>query len=252
MWTVNEVSKRTSVSVRTLHHYDAIGLLKPSRVTEAGYRLYDDTALRRLPNILMFRELQFPLKEIKAILDNPKFDPAEALGQQIHLLELQKAHIESLISFARELQWKHRQKGAFDMEEKHAMEFDVFDKKDIDRYAEEVKERWGSTQAYAECMEKAGRKNSREQEEAAGRLMEIFARIGALRHLAPEEKAVQDEVHALRQCITDNYYTCTPEILRGLGEMHVADERMRRNIDRAGGEGTAEFASKAISAYCAS
>ena len=139
MWTVNEVSKRTGVSVRTLHHYDAIGLLKPSRVTEAGYRLYDDTALRRLQNILMFRELQFPLKEIKAILDNPKFDPAEALGQQIHLLELRKAHIESLISFARELQWKHRQKGAFDMEEKHAMEFDVFDKKDIDRYAEEVK-----------------------------------------------------------------------------------------------------------------
>ena len=93
MRTVNEVSKLTGVSVRTLHHYDAIGLLKPTKVTEAGYRLYDDTALSRLQNILLFRELQFPLKEIEAILDNSNFDPQEALAQQIKLLELQQKHI---------------------------------------------------------------------------------------------------------------------------------------------------------------
>ena len=93
MRTVNEVSKLTGVSVRTLHHYDAIGLLKPTEVTEAGYRLYDDTALSRLQNILLFRELQFPLKEIKAILDSSNFDPLEALAQQIELLELQYKHI---------------------------------------------------------------------------------------------------------------------------------------------------------------
>ena len=85
MKTVREVSKLTGVSVRTLHHYDAIGLLKPSRVTEAGYRLYDDTALARLQSILLFRELQFSLKEIRAILDAPSFDPADALTQQIAL-----------------------------------------------------------------------------------------------------------------------------------------------------------------------
>ena len=83
MRTVNEVSKLTGVSVRTLHHYDAIGLLKPAEITDAGYRLYNNETLKRLQNILMFRELQFPLKDIKAILDNPAFDSKEALEQQL-------------------------------------------------------------------------------------------------------------------------------------------------------------------------
>ena len=84
MKTVKQVSKQTGVSVRTLHHYDAIGLLKPTQVTGAGYRLYDDTALQRLQVILLFRELQFPLREIQEILDSPGFDPMGALDQQIH------------------------------------------------------------------------------------------------------------------------------------------------------------------------
>lgn len=106
MNTVKEVSRLTGVSVRTLHYYDAISLLKPSRVTEAGYRLYDDTALRRLQTILLFRELQFPLKEIREILGSPGFDPMEALQQQIHLLELQRRHLDKLISHARQIQKK--------------------------------------------------------------------------------------------------------------------------------------------------
>ena len=90
MKTVREVSRITGVSVRTLHHYDAIGLLKPTAVTEAGYRLYDDAALKRMQSILFFRELQFPLKDIKRILDAPDFDPMTALAQQVHLLEMQR------------------------------------------------------------------------------------------------------------------------------------------------------------------
>ena len=80
-------TKRYRHRVRTVHHYDAIGLLKPAKVTGAGYRLYDDAALKRLQSILLYRELQFPLKEIKIILDSPAFDPKEALTQQIALLE---------------------------------------------------------------------------------------------------------------------------------------------------------------------
>lgn len=106
MLTVNEVSKLTGVSARSLHHYDAIGLLKPARVTEAGYRLYGEAELARLQNILLFRELQFPLKQIRTILDSPDFDQKEALAQQIQLLELQLAHTQELISFARMLQEK--------------------------------------------------------------------------------------------------------------------------------------------------
>ena len=106
MRTVKEVSKLTGVSVRTLHHYDAIGLLKPTAVTQAGYRLYDDAALGRLQTILLFRELQFPLKEIKAILDSPGFDRSQALEQQIALLELQYQRMGELLAFAREMQKK--------------------------------------------------------------------------------------------------------------------------------------------------
>ena len=98
MKSVKEVSRITGVSVRTLHHYDAIGLLKPTAVTEAGYRLYDDAALKRMQSILLFRELQFPLKDIKRILDAPDFDPMTALAQQVHLLEMQREHLEQLIS----------------------------------------------------------------------------------------------------------------------------------------------------------
>ena len=104
MKTVKEVSRISGVSVRTLHHYDAIGLLKPARVTEAGYRLYDEKALERLQTILLFREFEFPLKEIRDILDSPDFDPLQALDAQIHLLELKRKHLDAVIAYARQIQ----------------------------------------------------------------------------------------------------------------------------------------------------
>ena len=104
MKTVTQVAKLTGVSVRTLHHYDALGLLKPAMVTESGYRLYDEEAIARLHSILLFRELEFPLKEIRAILDSDGFDRMEALRQQIRLLELKREHLDTLIGHARELE----------------------------------------------------------------------------------------------------------------------------------------------------
>ena len=101
MMTVHEVSRLSGVSIRTLQYYDSIGLLKPSDYTESGYRLYDDTALERLQMILLFRELEFPLKEIQTIIESPCFDRKKALEQQIQLLMLKKEHIENLISLAR-------------------------------------------------------------------------------------------------------------------------------------------------------
>ena len=148
MRTVHEVSALTGVSIRTLHHYDAIDLLKPSKVTDAGYRLYNDAALSRLQIILMFRELQFPLKEIKAILDSPEFDINEALSQQITLLKLQQKHIEGLISLARSIQ----EKGV------NEMGFHAFEKTELEQFAEEVKKRWGTTQAYQEYEQKSAGK----------------------------------------------------------------------------------------------
>ena len=102
MMTVNEVSKLTGVSIRTLQYYDNIGLLKPAEYTESGYRLYDDAALERLQQILLFRELEFPLKDIKDIITRSDFDKNKALEQQIGLLKLRKEHIENLITMCKE------------------------------------------------------------------------------------------------------------------------------------------------------
>ncbi|MBD5521349.1 MAG: MerR family transcriptional regulator [Lachnospiraceae bacterium] len=240
MRTVREVSKLTGVSVRTLHHYDAIGLLKPTKVTEAGYRMYDDTALSRLQNILLFRELQFPLKEIKAILDSPDFDPSEAIALQIELLELQYKHIGELIILAREIQ----RKGIT------TMNFEVFDKSEIENYKAEAKAKWGKTQAYQDYMQKSATQSEDEQKEIADQLLDKFSELGTLRNLPPAAKKVQEKISVLQKFITDNYYVCTDEILNGLGQMYAGDERFKKNIDRAGGDGTAEFVSQAISVYC--
>lgn len=240
MRTVNEISKLTGVSVRTLHHYDAIGLLKPTKLTPAGYRLYDDTALSRLQIILMFRELQFPLKEIKAILDSPTFDLKEALAQQIKLLELQLKHTKELISFALEIQ----KNGV------NNMNFNVFDKTEMEQYATEIKEKWGSTTAYKEYERKIKEKSDEEVKKNTEQLMALFSDIGTLKQLLPDDKTVQAKIKTLQEFITENYYTCTNEILKDLGQMYVCDERMKQNIDKAGGEGTAEFVKQAITVYC--
>lgn len=237
MKTVHEVSQISGVSVRTLHHYDAIGLLRPTAVTEAGYRLYDDTALARLQSILLFRELAFPLKEIKRIMDDPQFDQATALEQQIRLLELQQERLSRLIDLARETM----KTGVTHMD------FTAFDNSKLEQYAAEVKERWGNTAAYQESAQRP----AAEQKDAAAGLMAQFARMGRLRTGDPAGQEAQAAVRELQQFITKYFYTCTPEILAGLGQMYTADDRFRASIDAAGGEGTADFAGKAITVYCA-
>lgn len=240
MKTVKEVSRLTGVSVRTLHHYDAIGLLKPTRVTEAGYRLYDDRALRRLQTILLFRELQFPLKEIKEILDTPGFDPMDALEQQIHLLELQRQHLDTLISHARRIQTT----GVI------LMDFSPFDRSELEEYAAEAKAKWGRTEAYKEFEQKTAGHTAAQLKSTGDGLMDIFVEFGSLRHLSPASKEAQALVAKLQGYITEHYYTCTKQILRGLGQMYIAGDSMTENIDKAGGNGTAQFTHQAIEIYC--
>lgn len=234
MKTVKEVSRLTGVSVRTLHYYDAIGLLKPTKTTEAGYRLYDDTAISRLHSILMFRELEFSLNDIKRILDSRDFDPEEALAQQIKLLELRYDNLEKLIAYAREIQKKGIKN----------MDFTAFGKTEIDGYKEEVRQRWGNTAAYQESR---GRKIPRD---ANDKMMMIFKEIGGLQNQPPQSESVQILVSQLQAHISDNYYTCSKEIFAGLGKLYVDDERFRRNINDTCGEGTAEFTAAAIAEFC--
>ena len=238
MKTVKEVSRLTGVSVRTLHHYDAIGLLKPSRVTEAGYRLYDDRALGRLQTILLFRELEFPLKEIKKMLDAADFDPMAALDDQIHLLQLRRAHLDQLIAHAQTIQ----ETGVMHMN------FNAYDTKKLDDYAREAKARWGHTDAWKESQ---ARGKTREQEcSDADGLMDIFRRLGQYRDGSPAAPEAQALIAELQRYISDHYYNCTNQILIGLGQMYAAGDEMNENIDRAGGPGTGDFARRAIEIYC--
>lgn len=240
MKTVKEVSRLTGVSVRTLHHYDAIGLLEPAQITEAGYRLYDDAALGRLQSILLFRSLQFPLKEIKEILDSPGFDPMQALSQQIKLLEMQRAHLDTLISHARQIQ----KTGVI------PMDFSAFDTTEMDRYAAEAKEKWGETEAYKEFEQKTADRSNAQLQQTGDALMAIFAELGAIHYLPPASAEAQALIAKLQSFISEHYYTCTKQILRGLGQMYIAGDAMTENIDRAGGEGTAAFAHESIEIYC--
>ena len=236
MWTVREMSALSGISIRTLHYYDEIGLLRPAEIGENGYRLYDEASLMRLKSILFFRELQFPLKEIAAMLGQADFDPREALSRQITLMEMKRQRLERLIALAR----KTLDEGG------NMMDFKAFDDHDFQQYAKETKERWGHTEAY-QAYEKRGASYGKDIQEA---MMGIFAELGQLKALSPADERAQEKIAALQQYITDHFYPCTKEILQGLGQMYTQDERFRKNIDAAGGEGTAAFAEKAIEVYC--
>lgn len=240
MKTVKQMSLLTGVSVRTLHHYDAIGLLKPTAITEAGYRLYDDTALKRMQTILLLRELEFPLKQIQQILDSPGFDPILALEQQIHLLELRREHLDQLILHARQIQ----KTGVI------SMDFTPFSTEELDAYAAQAKGKWGATAAYQEFTRKTAGQTKSELAAAGEDLMDIFRELGAIRQEDPASEDAQALIGKLQDFITRHYYTCTKPILQGLGQMYTAGDDMTKNIDRVGGEGTAAFVRQAIDVFC--
>ena len=240
MMIVNEVSKLTGVSIRTLQYYDTIGLLRPSKYTESGYRLYDDTALERLQQILLFKELEFSLKEIKEIIDAPNFDRQKALEQQIELLTLKKEHLENLIDFARGIKMTGVEK----------MDFTVFDKKKIDEYAKRAKEQWGETSEYREYEEKSKNLTEVQQKDMMNSFMLIFAEFGKMKNQDAASDQVQLQVKKLQDFISEHYYKCSKEILSGLGKMYAGGGEFTENIDSYGGEGTAEFTAKAIEIYC--
>ncbi len=240
MKTVHEVSSLSGVSIRTLQYYDKIGLLRPTRYTDAGYRLYDDAALETLQQILLFRELEFPLKEIKQIISSPYFDRSKALAQQIELLQLKKEHIENLIDLAVGIK-------AMGVRE---LTFDAFDTRKIDEYAREAKASWGTTAAYKEFEEKSKGRTQEQNRDIGQGLMKIFVEFGQIKDTDPASEKAQKLVKKLQSYITEHFYTCTDEILSGLGKMYAGGGDFTTNIDSYGGEGTAEFAHRAIEVHC--
>lgn len=241
MMTVHEVSKLAGVSIRTLQYYDKIGLLHPTGHTDAGYRLYDDLDLERLQHILLFRELEFPLKDIKAIINSPDFDRSKALEQQIELLRIKKEHIENLMNFALGIKM---------IGVKH-MDFKAFDRSKLDEYSRQAKELYGSTPEYKEMKEKQKNRTEEDEKILADRFMLLFKEAGELKNGDPASDAAQSLVKRIQDYITENLYTCTNKILRGIGKMYSGGGDLTTNIDAYGGEGTAVFVANAIEIYCA-
>lgn len=238
-WHIKEFARLSGVSVRTLHYYDEIGLLKPSFVdAQNGYRFYDEVSLGRMQEILFYRELDFPLKSIGEILASPHYDKQTALAKQKRLLTLKKERLERLIA-------------ALEGAEKGEMTMNVLDNNEYEtarrQYEAEAKERWGATAAYKEYENKA---DAVTDDVTAG-LMAVFGDFAACKTAGEpaDSKQAQALVKKLQDYITAHFYTCTDAILMGLGQMYVGDERFRANIDRYGA-GTAEFAAKAIAAHC--
>ena len=240
---INEFAKLTGVSVRTLHYYDEIGLLKPAFVDEQNsYRFYDEYSLLRMQEILFYRELDFELKSISEILSSPDYDKKKALDKQRKLLVLKKERLERIID-------------ALDGATKGKTTMTAFDNSDYEtarkQYEVEAKERWGATDAYKEHAEKTANYTADKWQEVNDGLMSVFAKFAEC--MQNDNTADSDEAQALvkelQDYITENYYTCTNEILAGLGLMYVADERFKNNIDKHA-VGTAEFISKAIKIYC--
>ena len=240
MKTVNEVSKLTGVSRRTLQYYDKIGLLRPTEYTESGYRLYDDAALERLQQILLFRELEFPLKDIKDIVTRSDFDKKKALDQQMELLELKKEHIENLINMCRGLKMRGVKN----------LEFKAFDTRKIEEYSQKAKEQWKSTPEYKKYEEKSKSRTKADEKEIMKDLMKVFEEFGTMKEKNPASQEVQDQVKKLQNFITDYFYNCTDETLFGLGKMYAGGGEFTENIDKMGGTGTAEFTYQAIKIYC--
>ena len=236
---IKDFATFSGVSVRTLHYYDEIGLLKPALVDRStGYRYYDHASLLRMQEILFYRELDFSLKDIQEILSSPNYDKQAALQAQKKLLILKKERLERLIS-------------AIDDAAKGENVMSAFNHQKFDQYKAEAQQKWGKTEAYQEYTEKTKNHSKNKWQDVNAGLNAVFTEFAQCMVSGenPHSPAAQALVKKLQDYITGNYYTCTKEILAGLGQMYVMDERFKENID-TNGVGTAQFASDAIAHYC--
>ncbi|RSS83505.1 MerR family transcriptional regulator [Streptomyces sp. WAC06614] len=228
-YSVGQVAGFAKVTVRTLHHYDEIGLLSPSGRSGAGHRRYDDGDLDRLQQILFYRELGFPLDEVAALLDDPDTDPQEHLRKQHSLLTDRIDRLKEMAAAVERAMEARRMSIDLTPEEK----FEVFGDHDPDQYADEVHERWGGTDAYKE----SARRTASYTKEDWKRLMEqhndICRRLAGLMETgaAADSEAATDLAEEHRQWIDGSYYACSYEMHTCLGEMYVADERFTATYD---------------------
>lgn len=249
MYTIKKVADMAGVSVRTLHHYDNIELLNPEISKDNGYRMYSGADIERLQQILFFRELDFSLEEIKSIIDSPGFDRKNALATHKEILMKKRERLDDLINTV-DKTIDSIERGIDMSKEEMLNSFDMTDIEEHQKkYAQEVKEKYGSSNAYKESQEKTSRYTKEDWTRVMGGANEIQIRIAELMDKNPDDEEVQIVIGEWRQHITDNFYSCTIEIFRGLGDMYVYDERFKANYEKIR-PGLAEFMRDAMHIYC--
>jgi DNA-binding transcriptional MerR regulator len=245
---VGDVAALAGVTVRTLHHYDRIGLLTPSERTAAGYRRYTPADLDRLHRILLYRELGFPLEEVATLLDDPDADPAVHLRRQLRLLRDRLGRTQAMVA-AVEKEMEAYQMGIQLTPEER---FEVFGDHDPAQYEAEAEERWGDTEAWAQSQRRAASYTKEDWLRVKAEGEEIERRFAAaLRSGVPADSAqAMDIAEAHRQQISRNFYDCPPEMHAGLGRMYVEDERFTAHYERIA-PGLAQYVSTAVQANAA-
>lgn len=245
--TVHEVVNLTGITARTLHYYDEIGLLKPSIVTEAKYRLYTDDDLTQLQEILFFREVGFALKEIKSLLQSPNYDRAEALEKHLAILEAQKKRIDEIITLVKS-----------EINGEKTISFSAFSQSKVlelqTQFRDEIMERWGNTESFKEydaTFSLKARKIQIEQMDAFYHVAQrIFEKLAMYEGKSPDCLEVQQIVCEWQQYISEHFYQCDRKMLSYLGNLYVTDGRFSNFINRFGNGDLASFFSKAIETYC--
>lgn len=243
-YTVKAVADLAGISIRALHHYDRIGLLKPTSASPAGYRLYTERDLERLQQILFFKELDFPLQDIKTIIESPGFDRHAALISHRQLLLAKQARLQTLVrSIDRTIEM---------MEARKPMPantlFEGFDEAQQRQYREEARQRWGS-----ERVDDSERRTAPYTRDDWAAIQQAMAEINhtVAAHLGgdPAHPDVQAAVAHWHRLINERFYDCSLEVFRGLGDLYVDDERFTATYDKVK-PGLAPFLRAAMHAYC--
>ncbi|WP_349727708.1 MerR family transcriptional regulator [Peribacillus frigoritolerans] len=227
---VKELADLVGISVRTLHYYDEIGLLSPEEITESGYRLYSNDNLEMLQQILFFRELGMPLKEIKQMISSSSFDKQDALMKHQKMLLEKRSQLDKLIKTV-EKSIKHM-KGEIQMTNKE--KFEGFDFSQ-NPYEEEARKLWGD-----KAVDESKAKVAGMSKDAQKIVSEIYIKLASIRNDSPKSEEVQEAIKEWYDCLSNNFGTYSLDAFKGLGQMYVNDQRFTKNIDKYG-DGLAKF-----------
>src|SRR3954451_2420913 len=246
--SVGNTAALAGVTVRTLHHYDRIGLLSPSERTAAGYRRYAPSDLDRLHQVLVYRELGFPLEEIATLLDDPGADPGAHLRRQLALLRERLQRTPAMVAAVEKEMEAHTMGIQLTPEER----FEVFGEQDPAQYDAEVEERWGETDAYAQSKRRTAAYTKADWVRIKGEGEAVERRFAeALRSGVPADSPeAMDVAEEHRQQISRNFYDCPPAMHAGLGRMYVEDERFTAHYEEIA-PGLAQYVSTAVQATAA-